>query len=76
VLTWIPATPLNNDQMERRVAVFTKFKEQTKNDPYAISTIITGDESWVYRYDSETQQQSSQWKTSNSPCPKTAQVRN
>ncbi|GFY22806.1 hypothetical protein TNCV_2180671 [Trichonephila clavipes] len=34
--------------------------------------IITGDESWVYGYDAETKQQSSQWKTPGSPRPKKA----
>lgn len=34
------------------------------------------DESWVYSYDPETKIQSSQWKTSNSPCPKKARQSN
>ena len=36
------------------------------------STCHTGDESWVYVYDPETKQQSSQWKSSTSPRPKKA----
>ncbi|GFX57771.1 mariner Mos1 transposase [Trichonephila clavipes] len=41
-----------------------------------MNLIITGDESWVYGYDPETKQQSSQWKTPGSPQPKKArQVR-
>ena len=41
-----------------------------------MKTIITGDESWIYGYDTETKAQSSQWKTPGSPRPKTArQVR-
>jgi hypothetical protein len=28
--------------------------------------VITGDESWIYGYDPETKQQSSQWKSPNS----------
>jgi transposase len=35
--------------------------------------VITGDETWVYRYDLETKVQSSQWKHSSSPRPNTAQ---
>jgi histone-lysine N-methyltransferase SETMAR len=65
---------LSNDQKEHRIALCSELKEQTENDPNFISTIMTGDESWVYRYDSETKQQSSQWKTPNSQRPKKAQV--
>ena len=32
--------------------------------------IVTGDESWVYEYDQETNQQSLQWKCPTSPQPK------
>jgi len=35
-----------------------------------LSRVITGDESWVYGYDTETKQQSSQWKSPTSPRPK------
>jgi histone-lysine N-methyltransferase SETMAR len=58
---------LSNDQKEHCVAVCSELKDQTENDTYFISTIITGDESWVYGYDPETKQQSSQWKRPNSP---------
>jgi len=37
-----------------------------------MSSVITGDESWVYGYDPETKQMSSQWKTASSPQPKKA----
>jgi hypothetical protein len=41
-----------------------------------ISRVITGDESWMYDYDSKTKQQSSQWKAPSSPRPnKARQVR-
>ena len=37
-------------------------------------SVITGDECWVYEYDQETKQMSSQWSTSSSsPWPKKAQ---
>jgi hypothetical protein len=32
--------------------------------------VVTGDESWIYVYDPETKQQSSQLKIPNSPRPK------
>jgi len=37
-----------------------------------MSRVITGDESWVYEYDPETKQQSSQRKSPGSPKPKKA----
>jgi hypothetical protein len=58
---------LSNDQKEHHVAICSELEEQTENDPNFISTIITGDESWVYGCDPERKQQSSQWKTPNSP---------
>jgi hypothetical protein len=36
-------------------------------DPTFISRIITGDDSWIYGYDPEIKQQSSQWKSPQSP---------
>jgi len=42
------------------------------DDPSFMSRVITGDESWVYGYDPETKQQSSQWKSPGSPRPKKA----
>jgi len=32
-----------------------------------MSSVITGDECWLYRYDPEIKQISSQWSTSSSP---------
>jgi histone-lysine N-methyltransferase SETMAR len=49
-----------------------ELKDQARDDPNFISKVITGDESWVYGYDPETKQQSSQWKSPNSPRPKKA----
>jgi hypothetical protein len=37
-----------------------------------MSSIIIGDESWVYGYDPEKKQIPSQWKTASSPRPKKA----
>ena len=37
-----------------------------------MSSVITGDECWVYVCDPETKQMSSQWKTASSPRPKKA----
>ena len=36
----------------------------------SVKNSVAGDESWVYGYDPETKQQSSQWKVPTSPQPK------
>jgi histone-lysine N-methyltransferase SETMAR len=61
---------LSDDQKALRVSVCRELKQQARDDPSFISNIITGDETWVYGYDPETKQQSSQWKSPNSPQPK------
>jgi hypothetical protein len=67
---WAEGTP------EHRVAVCSKLKEQTEKDFNFISTINTGDESWVYGYAPDTKQQSSLWKTLNSQRHKKADIPN
>jgi len=42
------------------------------DDSSFMSRIITGDKSWVFGYDPETKQQSSQWKSPESLRPKKA----
>ena len=39
-----------------------------------LENVITGDESWVFQYDSETKRQSRQWKSVSSPRPKKARM--
>jgi hypothetical protein len=56
---------LSDDQKVLRVSVCRELKQQTRDDPNFISNIIIGDETWVYGYDPETKQQSSQWKLPN-----------
>jgi hypothetical protein len=60
---------LTNDQKQRRVNVCLQLQEKANEDPTFthISRIITGDESWIYRYNPETKQQSLQWKSPQSP---------
>jgi hypothetical protein len=58
--------------------VCLELREKANEDPTFISRIIlvTGDESWIYGYDPETKQQSSQWKSPQLRRTKTAwQVR-
>jgi hypothetical protein len=51
---------LSDDQKALRVSVCRELKQQAKDDPNYNSNIKTGDETWVYGYDPETKQQSSQ----------------
>ena len=53
---------LSDDQKAHRVSVRSELKQQARDDPIFISNIITGDETWVYGYDPETEQQLLQWK--------------
>jgi len=61
---------LSDGQKALCVSVCTELKQQARDDPNFSSNIITGVETWVYGYDPETRQQSSQWKSPNSPRPK------
>jgi histone-lysine N-methyltransferase SETMAR len=66
---------LTPEQKEHRVAICQELRQRALDDPFFMSRVITGDESWVYRYDPETKQQSSQWKSPGSPRPKKARQR-
>jgi len=61
---------LTPEQKEHCVAICYELRQRAVDDPSFISRVITGDESWVYGYDPETKQQSSQWKSPGSPRPK------
>jgi hypothetical protein len=67
---------LTADQKQQHIDVCTELCQLTNNETY-VSRVITCDESWVYSYDPETKQQSSQWKSPMSLRPKkTRQVKN
>jgi len=63
---------LTPEQKEHRVAICQELRQRYVDDPSFMSRVITGDESWVYGYDPETKQQSSQWKSPGSTKPKKA----
>jgi hypothetical protein len=46
-----------------RVSVSARNFATASDDASLMSRVITGDESWIYGYDLETKQESSQWKT-------------
>ena len=63
---------LTADQKQQRVNFCTELRQFTSNDETFLSRVITGDKCWLYSYDPETKQQSSQWKSPMSPRPKKA----
>ena len=65
---------LTNEQKENRRNVCLDLLERIKNDEKFFKFVITGDESWIFEYDSETKRRSSKWHTSNSPRPKKARL--
>ncbi|UYV71902.1 hypothetical protein LAZ67_9001005 [Cordylochernes scorpioides] len=46
--------------------------EATTDDPEFLKKVITGDETWIYGFDSKTTQQASEWRFKNEPRPKKA----
>jgi len=45
---------LNNDKRDHRVRVCTELQNAVRHDPNFLSSVITGDESWLCNYDPET----------------------
>ncbi|PNF42337.1 hypothetical protein B7P43_G03673, partial [Cryptotermes secundus] len=67
---------LSPEQQQLRLEVAQDMLECANRDPEFLKTVITGDESWVYGYDTETKVQALQWKHPTSTRPKNApQVR-
>jgi hypothetical protein len=58
---------LTADQKQQCVNICEYFRQIASNDATFLYRVITGDKSWIYGYDPETKQQSSQWKSPNSP---------
>jgi histone-lysine N-methyltransferase SETMAR len=58
---------LTQDRTEHRATACRELLQRVENDATFLPSIITGDGSWVYGYDRETKQMSSQWKTPSSP---------
>lgn len=70
---WVPKL-LSPLQKQDRVNICDENLDLYNDNPRLLSTLITGDETWVYYYDPETKQQSMQWKHVESPPPKKAKV--
>jgi len=66
---WVPHL-LTAEQMATRVEwCQSMLQRYRRGNARAIRNIITGDETWVYSYDPQTKQQSSQWQVSGTPPP-------
>ncbi|UYV80680.1 hypothetical protein LAZ67_19001364, partial [Cordylochernes scorpioides] len=63
---------LTFDQKNARKETASLNLEATTDDPEFLKRVITGDETWIYRFDSETTQQASEWRFKNEPRPKKA----
>jgi len=63
---------LTVEQKQRLLSVSLELRDPTASDSSFLRNVITGDETWVYGYDSETRVQSSQWKLPRSPGAKEA----
>ena len=61
---------LTIEQREHHLTVITNLLQEAEMDQNFMDGIITGDETWAYRYDLETKHQSLQWKSPKSPRPK------
>ena len=64
---WVPKC-LNADQKRQRCQPSEQLLEFFRLDPNDfLSRLVTMDETWLYRYDPETKQQSVEWRHSGSP---------
>lgn len=60
---------LTEDQQIARVAHCRDIIQTAENDPDFLDSIITGDETWCFKYDPDTKRQSEQWKSKGEPKP-------
>ena len=51
---------LTDEQKENRVSTSHKLLDRVRCDPDFLEQVITGDETWVFEYDPETNRQSSE----------------
>jgi DNA polymerase IIIc chi subunit len=56
-------------QQQQPINVCTELRQPASGDETFLCRVITIVKSWVYGYDPETKQQSSQWKSPKSPRP-------
>ena len=63
---------LTVEQKQQRLSISLELRDRAASDSSFLGNVITGDETWVYSYDSESRVQSFQWKSPSSPRAKKA----
>ena len=73
---WAKMVPKNltTEQTADRRDVCLDLLDRLEREPEFFSRVITGDESWILEYYTETKRQSREWHTANSPPPKKARM--
>jgi hypothetical protein len=67
---WVPKC-LNADQKRDRVLASQDILDRYQRDPVGFfNHLVTTVETWIDIYDTETKEQSKEWRHSGSPCPK------
>ena len=69
----IPMLP-KEEEKERGGQLCHVILEQLEIETNLLKRLITGDESWIFKYNSETKRQSLQWKSPTSLKPKKARM--
>ena len=59
-------------QLNFRVQIAMDMLDRANSDPNFMGSIITVDETWVYEYDMQTSQQSSEWRKKRAETEKTS----
>ena len=65
---------LTGDKKENRAGISQELLANANGNENFLKNIISGDETWVCRYDVETKMQSSLWMGKGSPRPKKARM--
>ena len=60
---------LSKHHKQQRFTVCQDITEHLEAEPDLLNTIITGDETWVFKYDPETKRQCCEWQSYGSPRP-------
>jgi hypothetical protein len=68
----VPRILTADHKQQHHINVYMELHQIASDDATFLSRVITGDESCIYGYNSEKKQQSSQWRSPNSPRPKKA----
>jgi len=65
---------LTIEEKDNRKDVCLHLLERIQSERNFLKNVITGDETWIFVYDPETNRQSKEWHTSASPRPKKARM--